>query len=229
MKVGAPTVLASLAIMALALTTMAWLYPESVIQASGQLQSGDGMKQIWHQPAALSEKFSQPMSSRQWPIDFEAIEQRFSDIDTDRSGQLELDARVAESLKQTVLHLPASISDELLERISLLFRKSFPGPKGEQLASLFRNYWDYEQALERAARKRREGSARVSMDSSEIAALQKKYLGDTTAAELYGKQNTISAYLSARRQIQNDAGLSDSVKQDRLAALEREYREQNLR
>lgn len=237
MKVSAPTILAALAIVALSLTTLAWLYPESVIQAGGHWQSGDGMKQPWQQPGGLAESFPRPISSRQWSIDFDAIEQRFTDVDIDESGELELDARVAESLKQTVLHLPDAMSNELLERIGLLFRKSFPGPKGEELASLFRNYWHYEQALERQARERTaavakekpKGGADINMGRSDIAALQKEYLGDTTAAKLYGKQNSISAYLSARRRIQNDSSLSDSAKQDGLAALEREYREKNLR
>lgn len=231
MKVCAPTILAALAIIALALTTLAWLYPGPVIEASSHWQSGDGMKQTWQQPTALGENFPRPISSRQWPIDFEAIEQRFTDVDIDDSGKLQLDARVAKSLKQTVLHLPDSMSDERLERVGLLFRKSFPGPKGEQLASLFRNYWHYEQALERtaaAAKEAPEGNAGVNVDKSDVTALQKQYLGDTNAAKLYGKQNTIAAYLSARRRIQKDASLSDSVKQDRLAALEREYHEQNL-
>lgn len=213
-------------------TALWYLYPTEDVRQ--RAMSGFGDRSVpddgeWLQPASVTTAYPQPISSTQWPIDFEIIESQFSRFSVNEAGELPLNATMATALQQAFLQLPAA-PEELLDRVAVLLRKSFPGQKGAQLSALFRNYARYEQARSMSTAADSQEHSRGSADAA-IAALntsvelQYKFLGKQTALKLFGKQNAMTAYLLARRQVRADAALSQSDKQERLHALRQAYRD----
>ncbi|MEX1034009.1 MAG: lipase secretion chaperone [Cellvibrionaceae bacterium] len=208
------------ALLALALY---WLYPSADPHAPGT----DNLN--WRQPVQLDSAYPQLISPRRWPFDFTTFEGRFaSRVGTDEAGRLELDPMLADTLEQTLLHLPENTSEEVLQRIVVLLRKSFPGSKGEQLAELFHNYAAYRREESRFQTPAAGGAKEALAALRNSIELQHKYLGSEAAERLYGERNALTTYLLSRREIREDSSLSPARKQERLDTLEREYQQRGL-
>lgn len=187
----------------------------------------------WLQPRSVSDAYPLPISPQQWSFDFEGILTQLQTLTVDESGDLHLDSRAATVLEQASLQLGAQAPEASLERASLLIRKSFPEESGDQLAHLFERYVQFEGAKAQLAAAVSEQHGRGSTRAAAVLLegsidLQRDHFGEDAADALYGRQNALADYLLRRRQIREDASLSESDKRTQLAELASRYRDNSM-
>jgi hypothetical protein len=200
----------------------------------------------WHQPEAAFESFplaiapylesqhvvrrgsTQQHPAHTWAFDFGALERQFARA-LATGKELIPDENLLRQFESAVQDLPSSLPSESVERIALLFEKSFPDTTGEQLAGLFGPMYHFHTEREAAAAhlagRHPAGSleqTRALLDSAE--ALQREHFNSEQVEQLFGRQNALSRYLLERRLVREDPRLSPEEKQIALRDLQNSFR-----
>tara|TARA_R110001592_G_scaffold10098_1_gene52589 strand:- start:31646 stop:32332 length:687 start_codon:yes stop_codon:yes gene_type:complete len=180
----------------------------------------------WLQPSAISDRFSERISTNYWQFDYEATEQALLKIKQSKSGDLILNASTAKVLEKAVSTLPPQMQTDELQRVDLLVSKGLPGRAGQELASVVTNFYNYQQALKSANSTVNTPQYTFDQERSfkQMVLLQEQYLGKDISGQLFGRQNRINHYLYARKRINDDASLNPAQKQQQLTALQARFK-----
>lgn len=185
----------------------------------------DANKRVeWSQPPLLDESFQTPISNSDWNVDFSKIEEIIWSSTASSSGQLLINAQTAEQLERAYHVLAENHSSRDLQRIAFLIEKSLPSPQGKQLASLFNQYYFYQQEtkswLSDIANAQGDKKRLLLQSSAQtISQWQADYFGEDTAQQLFTQKNTLTNYLHQRIIINLTQNLSAAQRSEKLSAL----------
>jgi hypothetical protein len=180
----------------------------------------------WRQPLSLAGSFPMLISTIHWQFDYEATEQALLAIKANEVGDLILNANTAKILKKAVSKLPSKMNTAELQRVEFLVAEGLPGKAGQQLATVMTNFYHFKQATDIADAstnaKQNKQSKALSFQQSILR--QKRYLGEHTSKQLFGKKNALNNYLYARKRINEDTNLNQVQKQDQLTTLQARFK-----
>ncbi|MCW8195789.1 hypothetical protein F6455_13425 [Proteobacteria bacterium 005FR1] len=167
---------------------------------------------------------SQETALEEWAFDFAGFERHFAEHVSAENNSI-LNDQLPRQFQSVFQNLPPSLDAKSVERISFLFRKSFPGTAGEQLSTVFGPiyYYHYEKeaAAKRIAQLHPPGSTEYTsalLDSAE--AMQNEHFSREQVDQLFGKQNSLNRYLLQRRLVREDPELSAEQKRLTLRDLQ---------
>jgi len=181
----------------------------------------------WQQPIATNAFFSTPISAEQWSFDYEVTEQVLAKVKLDDSGELLLNPGLADILTEAVDSLPRNMNDKALHRAAFLVSKGLPDVPGQQLASVFINYYHLQHASTLVASSGKSKLELAGKRSTFQATIERQdhYLGTGVATQLFGKQRRITHYLYQRREIRESSNLSPQQKQKKLHTLQNQRKD----
>tara|TARA_R110002167_G_scaffold94762_9_gene252723 strand:+ start:97 stop:717 length:621 start_codon:yes stop_codon:yes gene_type:complete len=180
----------------------------------------------WQQPSVISDRFPEYISTNYWHFDYEATEQELIKIKHSNSGELILNASTAKVLEKAISTLPTQMKKDELQCLELLITKGLPGRAGRQLASIFTDFYYYQQALNGT---NSTASKQPDINDQEQSFkhrvwLQEKYLTKDISERFFGRQNRLNSYLYARKSINEDASLNSAQKQQKLNTLQDRFK-----
>jgi hypothetical protein len=182
----------------------------------------------WLQPTGVNESFPIPIGDNNWIIDYSRIEVILWKVQTDKSGQLLINAETSTILEQVHAQLPENMSQIEWQRLTWVLEKSFVSSHGKQLAHLLSRYSLYQQeyATSLALLHLAKGDEKHQLLqglSTQNEQLQTRFFGADIAKKLFAKQNTTINYLNARRILNLRSDLSQTEKNQRLLKLKKQY------
>lgn len=192
----------------------------SAINSSSDRSLDNSDPYQWQQPLAISDRYPEPISINNWQFDYEATEQVLQKIKQNKSGKLILNANTARVLEEAVSTLPPLMKQDELRRVEFLVTKGLSGSAGQQLASIFTQFYHYQHALNLAnstVKNQEETFTRTVL-------LQKEYLGEDVSELFFGQQNRLNNYLLARKAINEDSSLNSVQKQQELIILQNRFK-----
>lgn len=174
-------------------------------------------------PTQANPLFPNPSSPQQWHFDYETAERILTEVKFSKNGELLINPELAEILSKAVNSLPKEMNNEALQRIDFLIAMSFPNhpQAAKTLAKLLINYYHLQYATTSASST---DSNSHSTDNKLTAFLKKEslenhYLGEDNAAQLFGKQRSITRYLLERKAIKENTDLNPLQKNQQLNML----------
>jgi len=209
----------------MSLATLRSLHAESQVFLLGHHQFE------WQQPASISDRFPELISTKHWQFDYETTEQLLLKIKPSKTGELILNRNAAKVLEQAVSELPLDMKQDDLQRLALLVAKGLPGKAGRQLASVLTNYYQFYQASNIVSSSANTPPNTVRNTHNEERSFQQTvlrqeyYLGKTVTQQLFGRQNALTHYLYARRHINENSSLNPDQKQRQLATLQDRFKD----
>jgi hypothetical protein len=199
---------------------VAWLCLAAFIYTSVTLWSihGDLL------PTQASPLFPNPISPQQWHFDYETAERILTEVKFSENGELLVNSKLAEILSKTINSLPKKINDEALQRIDFLIAMSFPNrpQAAKKLAKLLINYYHLQYATTSASSTNSNSHSTDNKltDFLKKETLENHYLGEDNAAQLFGKQRSITRYLLERKAIKENTDLNPLQKKQQLNMLQ---------
>ncbi len=184
----------------------------------------DGMGD-WQQPITTQALFPNPITAQQWHFDFESTERILRKVPLSDSEELLFNTQLLTVLKRAVDTMPKNMNDQALQRAALLVSKGLPSVRGKQLADVFKNYYQLQQAYSNGVESI--DDVKLTDKYSIFKALIKRqdhYLGGDVANQLFGKQRAITAYLYDRKAINQNSSLNRQQKQKKLHALQYQHK-----
>jgi lipase chaperone LimK len=119
------------------------------------------------------------------------------------------------------------MNEDTLQRVKFLTAKGLPGPAGEQLGLLLKNFYRYQQASMKITglnNKKVRGTQSEQRFQLELL-LKEQYLGKETVESLFGQKHHLLNYLFSRRNVNENTDLSSRQKKQRLAELEMQFQQ----
>ena len=213
--------LKKIALITLILTVISFssLYVES------KRNVADNSEHQWRQPQSVSVKYPLLISKHHWPFDYELVELALQEVKLDEEGALLIDADTADVLLRAVAELPVDMDENILQRVMFLTTKGLPGPAGEQLALVLRNFFRYQQASTEISGLDNVtvGEVRSEHLFQQDVALKELYMGKEITAGLFGHKHLVRSYLFSRRKVNENSDLTRQQKKQRLAELEGQF------
>jgi len=214
--------LKKIALITLVLTVMSFssLYIES------KRDVPDNSAHQWRQPQSVSVKYPLLISQHHWPFDYELVELALQEVKLDEEGALLIDADTADVLSRAVAELPVGMNENILQRVIFLTAKGLPGPAGEQLALILKNYYRYQQTSKEISGLDTEkvGEVRSEHLFQQDIALKELYMGKEVTKGLFGHKHLVRNYLFSRRKVNENSDLSRQQKKQRLTELEDQFK-----
>lgn len=178
---------------------------------------------LWQQPLSVTEHFPERLASSSWQFDFDEIEQMLLTVKHNEIGELIVNATTAKILQDVVIKLPSGMQDAQIQRVVFLIEKGLPGEVGQQLAKLVTGFYYLQQfALNTSEVLQDLESKEKSFQQTVLH--QELYLGKAFAHKLFGKQNSVTRYLYARRRIIENTDLDQKQKQQQLLILQDRFK-----
>ncbi len=185
----------------------------------------------WHQPEQLNLVYPVPISPQAWPFDFEPVAKLLAKLQLDASGELLVNANTADTLQQITLAMTLALNDDELQRYVFLAAQELPGKAGQQLAELLLSYYHFKRA-EQAAQltlPNTADAAALLAKEQRITELKQRYLGRDTAYRLFGRRDALTLYLLARREVNENPGLTSTQRRQALKRLQAQFEQQQLK
>ena len=187
----------------------------------------------WQQPTTLAERFPLAISNHRWQFDFAPIEQALHKLNYTKAGELIFNANTAQVLEEAVAGMSNDMGSEALNRVEWLINKGF----SQALATLTTNFYRYHQAsfydshisdsqISTQITGTQPSTSHKEPEQHFQDRLQQQefYFGKSVAERLFGQQNAVTAYLAARKQINENSRLSPSEKQQQLSLLQSRFK-----
>jgi hypothetical protein len=215
------------ALLALAFTlTILWRLHTETANLSPKRSEKKADQPQWRQPASLTTRFPELISTNTWQFDYQATEQILLRIKKHPNGALVLNANTAKILRKAIAALPLRMDKKAISRVALLVSKSLPGYPGQQLASILTNYYYFLQASNKAhsANNSIKGKTNKEQLFRQTVLRQERYLGKDITHQLFGQQNRLTRYLYARQQVNENGTFSPAIKQQRLKTLQANFK-----
>jgi len=180
----------------------------------------------WQQPSAISGRFPKLISTNYWQFDYEASAQILLKIKQSKTGELILNANTAKVLEQAVSELPLDMKKNELQRVEFLVIKGFPGKAGQQLSTIFTDFYRFHQAsnIASALSISTQNKPNKELNFQQTILRQEHYLGKVITQKLFGRQNALTHYLYARRGINESSNLNQAQKQQLLTTLQDQFK-----
>jgi hypothetical protein len=153
-------------------------------------------------------------------VRFAEGEAALAQIAVDSQGIVQLDLATESALSKAYSDVPDDLTGRGAQRVWFIIRKTFPGPKGEQLVALLERYARYRSALplESVA----DGDSTAALERFEsVKRLQAQYFG-AEAQQLFGEQNALTQYMLGLRRLEVEADLDRQARESRLRILQDE-------
>jgi hypothetical protein len=197
-------------------------------------QTTESLQVYWSQPAMLDEPFPQLVGPNNWQLNYAQIEEILWQLKLDDYGKLVINSQTAERLHQVSNLLPFDMNTKEWQRLIFLLDKSFYGGSGEQVFTLLKNYFFYQQQynLSLSAVQHTKGNKQlelIKVTGADNKQLQVECFGSELAAKLFTKQNITTDYLNKRRGIKIDPSLTSTQKKQQLLVLEDRFKNQLLK
>jgi hypothetical protein len=199
--------------------TLWWIHAELRHNASATTPE-------WHQPSTSNIFFPKKISPQIWPLDFELAEQVLSESKLNNNGELLINPQLADTLDKAIALLPENLNENTLQRAKFLTSKILTDRSGDQLASVFINYYQLQKKIKKDNLIEKDDS-NVESELSifrRMTAIQDQFLGNEIANLLFGKKRSITEYLYERRDINGNIDLNSNQKKRQLNALKIKYR-----
>jgi hypothetical protein len=199
------------------------------LRQGNQIDDGEPSPTGWLQPALLDVSFEQLIGNDSWRLDYNIIEQILWMEKQNASGKLIIDSATADRLQQASDLLPQSMRPNEWLRLNFLMEKSLSGGAGQQFFSLLKGFYQYQQdyAASLSVIKQTINTQKLSSLRSIISdnrRRQAQYFGVEIAEQLFAKSNITTDYLTQRRIVNMDLGLTNLQKKQQLRSLEKNYK-----
>jgi hypothetical protein len=180
----------------------------------------------WDQTLITNFVSGKPISPLTWELEYELIEEILDESKLNDKRELLIDSQLADILTRATALLPKNLGSDELERAKLLTSKILPNKAGNQLASIFINYY-YLQ--DRSNIKISEENNSPDIDSKfsifkKNIVRENYYLGVNIANRLFGKKRSITEYLYGRRDISENNQLNSEQKKQQLNIIQIKYK-----
>ena len=151
-------------------------------------------------------------------LDFTAAEAAWSNLQTDSGGNLQIDALTETALADAIALMGQQASAGSMERMAFLLEKQFGATATRQILELLPRLKRYKEAEQRWWQ---ENGNRSPPPHAELFRLQDELFGETLAKQLFSEQRRLVNMMLANQQIRNDAGLTQTEKDQALMDLQK--------
>lgn len=175
------------------------------------LEIADQSSLIWEQPAQIDTLFPDPISNSTWRFDFEEPENLLESLRFTPDNQIVLDEATTILMKR-LYNWQSGPENQQADpaRVQLLVSKFFPKVACYQsFSDLWRRYVTFKEA---------------EKQQTDLVGLQTQFFSQEEMEGLFGRQNRLADYLSARSQIIKNPDLTDVQREQALQALVPAYR-----
>lgn len=169
-------------------------------------QEADPSRIKWEQPASIDHIFTEPISASTWQFDFDTPEQLLASLRFTPGNTIVLDEATVILMKR--LHnwqLGHDLQPADQARMQFLISKFFPD------TTCYHSFYDlwgrYVAFME------------AEQEQTDPSHLQAQFFSTEEIDGLFGRQNRLNLYLSARSQILNNTHLSDDQRKQALTDL----------
>lgn len=170
------------------------------------LEIADQSSPVWDQPAQINELFPDPISDSNWRFDFEPAENLLESLRFTQDHQIVLDEATTILMKR-LYNWQSGPENQQADpaRVQLLISKFFPEAACYQsFSDLWGRYVTFKQA---------------EKQQTDLVGLQTQFFSQEEIEGLFGRQNRLSQYLSARTQLIKNPQLTDVQREQALQAL----------